>query len=77
MAPGEQDKKRNGDSEPASSTTVAEQAAGEVNLDMPLAAQQDRDRQVPRSDEGEGSTGDSANVASSGQSATVAPKQGE
>lgn len=66
-----------GNVESASSDTVAEEATKEVELDMPLAAQQDEDRQAPRSGEGEGSTGDTANGMGSGQSASEAPKQGE
>lgn len=74
------DQKRydSGNVETPSPDTVAEQAGTEVNLNLPLnAAQASQDRQVPRSGEGEGSTGDTANETETGQSAVVAPKQGE
>lgn len=67
-----------GNVESPSPDTVGEQAATEVGLNLPLnAAQEAQDRQVPRSGEGEGSTGDTANESETGQSAVVAPKQGE
>ncbi len=54
----------------AQSTT--EQAGEEVALDTPRATPAEENRQVPGSEQGEGSKGDSANTPDSGQS-TVAP----
>lgn len=67
-----------GNGESLNPNTVAEQAATEIDLDLPLNPQQaEQDRCLPRSGEGEGSTGDSANVTEAGQSAALAPKKGE
>ena len=44
---------------------------------MPLPQQSAQNRQQPRSGEGEGSTGDTANETETGQSAVLAPKEGE
>jgi hypothetical protein len=74
----DQERFESGNVEKATPDTPAELAETEVSLDMPLNAQQAaQNRQQPRSGEGEGSTGDSANETETGQSAVVAPKKGE
>lgn len=50
------------------SQTVTEQSGQEADLDMPIAAPAEENRQVPGSDQGEGATGDSANTPDAGQS---------
>jgi hypothetical protein len=80
LTPDSPDQERfdSGNVEKTDPATTAELAGTEVSLDMPLNAQQAaQDRQQPRSGEGEGSTGDSANETETGQSAVVAPKKGE
>jgi large subunit ribosomal protein L22 len=47
--------------------SVTEQAGEEAARDMPVVAPAEEDRHVPGSEQGEGSTGDSANGADSGQ----------
>lgn len=64
-----------GNVETPSPDTVTDQAATESDLDMPVGSRADANRQVPRSGEGEGSVGDTANQAETGQSATVAPQK--
>lgn len=51
--------------------TVTEQSGQEADLDMPIAAPAEENRQVPGAEQGEGGTGDSANTPDSGQSATA------
>jgi len=71
MTTGQADNTRNAEIKlPA---TVTEQAAGESDLDMPLGSGAEVNRQLPRSGEGEGSVGDTANQTETGQSATLAP----
>lgn len=80
MAQNAPDQERfdSGNVETTDRTTVVEQAATEVGLDMPLNEQQAaQNRQQPRSGEGQGSTGDTANEPDTGQSAAVAPRKGE
>ena len=50
-------------------STVTEQAGDEVTRDLPIAPTEET-KQVPGSEQGEGSTGDSANTPEAGQSAT-------
>jgi hypothetical protein len=74
----DQERFDSGNAETSTPDTVAEQAGTEVNLNLPLnAAQEGQNRQQPRSGEGEGSTGDTSNETETGQSAVLAPKQGE
>ncbi len=80
MVPDAPDQERfdSGNIEKSTPETPAELAETEVSLDMPLNAQQSaQNRQQPRSGEGEGSTGDTANETETGQSAVMAPKEGE
>ncbi len=74
----DQERFDSGNIETTEGATVTDQASTEVDLDMPLNAQQSaQDRQQPRSGDGGGSVGDTANEADTGQSATSAPKKGE
>ncbi|MGI4789753.1 MAG: 50S ribosomal protein L22 [Janthinobacterium lividum] len=52
--------------------TVTEQAKEEVALDTPVAAPAEETQHIPGSEQGEGSTGDSANTPDAGQSAAPA-----